>query len=138
MLRGMLFFLRHASAVHNEEHDRHKPTTQKIHELVTDLKFLDPPLTPSGIESVIRNRQKVVQDISHQLQEEGEVKKREIEVILVSPLKRALQTLLLTLPALRPEEKTQSVSMSAGMPEIYVVGCLVEWETEEEQKLSQV
>jgi broad specificity phosphatase PhoE len=108
-----MFFLRHASAIHNEEHDKRKEMHLKPHQAATDVKFIDAPLTPSGIEQVIRERDNLVK----QLDGKG------IDVILVSPLKRTLQTLLYTLPAFYK------------IPTIHVLSCISELESPEEATL---
>jgi hypothetical protein len=111
-----MFFLRHASAAHNEEYEKYKPTNLGVHEVITHEKYLDSPLTVNGIEQIFRERNNIISSLQGKY----------IDVILVSPLKRALQTLLYTLPAFHK------------IPKIYVVGCISELELPGELKLDRM
>lgn len=71
------YFMRHAQAFHNEFYRKHPDES-----ISDNPRYIDPGLTPTGINSICNNRDAILSKLPH------------IDVVLMSPLKRAIQTVL--------------------------------------------
>jgi broad specificity phosphatase PhoE len=75
-----IFFTRHSISCRNQYDRMGKPTIKNVN----DTTFHDTPLCPDGIEKVIKNRKALLEKMG------------KIDEIITSPLKRCIETTLLT------------------------------------------